>query len=1065
MTQPNPFSLADSYTHLISPKIIGDGITGYDIAVDLVDIDTIYSRQLGGPTSSQQIQQAYIRQIGSTGLSGQAFFNTIGSSSSRGDAYFNNINWTSFTPPLPLGSGSGTTFLAGPGISIGPQTINGQTLSANFQGLQGIQVTTPSSGPITIGYNAPSFTGSTGINVSFVGNTYTLTSTIGITGSTFIGVQQTGSTYTISYLGSQGGTATPITGVSGAYAVFGSTGLQSSTVLNSSNIVGPTGNVMLYSSQGPTSSSLLNLTGRTLNSPTIVVHDSEAYPNNSGKYLRLTADTTGSFLQSGNTEISNSSAPLNITGYYGGPVLTRFDLPTGLVTINPGNSYPSGVTLLAQSSVSQNIFYPSPSSTYNVYMWGGGGAGLSGFPGGAGGYVKLSNLVSSIGGITFGFINRANSGGGGNALELQIGIGTSIIQAAVAPGGGAGGTGGTGAAYGEPGGSYPGQGFSAGVTGGTGGIFTNFQTNGTTGFVYRIGTTGVTAQSGIFNNVQVTYGLTGFLSAGTKILGYGAIPNVQGTTFSTYYFPPGSTLVFQTNGITFENSLYSLSGITNGILDLALPLSSLTGATLSRQASGGTFTIDSSFVNQQFQNGYVGGTFIGDGSGIDQMLIGATFSTGLTGLTLTVNYGTTFTDFGISGGIEINFLGGLTFNFSRSLGSVLSPSVRITDPIFVVPNSIIQVQYQNTILRGQTGTQIFTPTGAGGGFYNGGGGIQGGGGGAGSALINPSFTGVTGAGSGTSPFPDTYNLAGQYGFGGSGSLGGTPYYIIELVSPGTQPNVLQVNGNETVSGGLKINGYLPNSGNDSINVSNDITARNTLISQSLLITSIPNGTNQGGQILAFENGLSSQSVNFPYGLFVNTAGPTARTNPNAQLFQDGSFNTKGALRVGVGAAGVAGEISATGNITTNGALRVGVGAVAAAGEITATGNITTNGALRVGVGAVAAAGEITATGNIKGLDLIATSDRRLKENIQTIDSALEKVMKLRGVYFNKKDSEKRSVGVIAQEIEEILPEVVHTDDTPEEMKSVSYGSIVALLIEAIKEQQEQIKKFTVLLEQ
>lgn len=1021
MTQPNPFSLADSYTHLISPKIIGDGTTGYDIAVDLVDIDTIYSRQLGGSTSTQQIQQAYIRQIGSTGLSGQAFFNTIGSSSSRGDAYFNNINWTSFTPPLPLGSGSGATFLAGPGISIGPQTINGQTLSANIQGVNGIGITYSNTGPITISYNSPKFVGSTGIQVSYsgLGNTYTFSSTIGITGSTFIGVQQTGSIYTISYLGSQGGTSSPITGISGSYAVFGTSGLQSSNVLTSQNVVGTTGELVFYTSQGITSSSLLNLNSslRTLNTPTAVVHD-PSYLNNSGKYLRLTNDTSASFIQSGNTEIARSSAPLNITGYYGGPVLTTFDIPQGLVTINPGNSYPSGVTLLGSSSITQNVFYNSPGSTYNIYMWGGGGGGLSGFPGGAGGYIKLSNIVSSAGGITFGFLNRTSSGGGGNSLELQIISSGTTFQAAIAPGGGGGGTGGRGAAYGEPGGSYPGQGFSAGITGGTGGIFTDFRTNGTTGFVYRLGTTGVTAQSGIFNNVQVTYGITGNFPNNTILTGYNANPSsivnntigASGPTpaFSTYYFPPGTTLVFQTNGITFENSSYSLTGITAGILDLALPLTSLTGATFSRQASGGTFTIDSSLVNQQFQDSYVGGTFIGDGSGIDQMLIGATFFTGTTGVTLTIVNSNT-TDTPITSGVQIVFNSGLTGTFSRSLGSVITPSVRITDPIFVQPNSIVQVQYQNTILRGQNGvlSPAIGPTGSGYGFYTGGGGIQGGGGGAGSAIINPSFTGVTGAGSGTSPFPDTYNLAGQYGFGGSGTVGGTPYYVIELINSGTQSNVLQVNGNETINGGLNINGYLPNSGNNSIYASNDITARNTLLSQSLLITSTPLGTNQGGQIFAFENGLATQSVNFPYGLFVNTTGPTARTNPKAQLFQDGSFNTLGALRVGNGA--------------------------------------------------VASAGEITATGNIKGLDVIATSDRRLKENVHTVDSALEKVMKLRGVYFNRKDTDKRSIGVIAQEIEEVLPEVVHTDDTPEQMKSVSYGSIIGLLIEAIKELKHNTK--------
>jgi hypothetical protein len=97
-------------------------------------------------------------------------------------------------------------------------------------------------------------------------------------------------------------------------------------------------------------------------------------------------------------------------------------------------------------------------------------------------------------------------------------------------------------------------------------------------------------------------------------------------------------------------------------------------------------------------------------------------------------------------------------------------------------------------------------------------------------------------------------------------------------------------------------------------------------------------------------------------------------------------------------------------------------------------------------------GELTADGNIT-----AFSDARLKENVVTIDSALDKVSQMRGVYYNRIDDETktRNVGVIAQEIEKLLPEVVHnnTDD----IKSVAYGNIIAVLIEAIKELNEEVK--------
>jgi hypothetical protein len=82
----------------------------------------------------------------------------------------------------------------------------------------------------------------------------------------------------------------------------------------------------------------------------------------------------------------------------------------------------------------------------------------------------------------------------------------------------------------------------------------------------------------------------------------------------------------------------------------------------------------------------------------------------------------------------------------------------------------------------------------------------------------------------------------------------------------------------------------------------------------------------------------------------------------------------------------------------------------------------------------------------------ANSDEKLKENIYTIENALEKVKNLRGVEYDRKDSGEHQIGVIAQEVERIIPEVVYGDET----KSVAYGNLVGLLIEAIKEQQKEI---------
>ena len=92
-------------------------------------------------------------------------------------------------------------------------------------------------------------------------------------------------------------------------------------------------------------------------------------------------------------------------------------------------------------------------------------------------------------------------------------------------------------------------------------------------------------------------------------------------------------------------------------------------------------------------------------------------------------------------------------------------------------------------------------------------------------------------------------------------------------------------------------------------------------------------------------------------------------------------------------------------------------------------------------------------------DITAYSDARLKENIVTIDDALNIVLKLTGVYYNRKDDETktRKVGVIAQDVEKILPEVV-TYAKDIDQYGVDYGKMAGVFIEAIKTQQQKIDK-------
>jgi hypothetical protein len=94
------------------------------------------------------------------------------------------------------------------------------------------------------------------------------------------------------------------------------------------------------------------------------------------------------------------------------------------------------------------------------------------------------------------------------------------------------------------------------------------------------------------------------------------------------------------------------------------------------------------------------------------------------------------------------------------------------------------------------------------------------------------------------------------------------------------------------------------------------------------------------------------------------------------------------------------------------------------------------------------------SGTVNAANFNSTSDATLKTNVETLSGSLDAVKAMRGVSFDWIESGNSEIGVIAQEVEEVLPELVNTND--EGIKSVKYGNVVAVLIEAIKEQQQQI---------
>ena len=150
---------------------------------------------------------------------------------------------------------------------------------------------------------------------------------------------------------------------------------------------------------------------------------------------------------------------------------------------------------------------------------------------------------------------------------------------------------------------------------------------------------------------------------------------------------------------------------------------------------------------------------------------------------------------------------------------------------------------------------------------------------------------------------------------------------------------------------------------------------------------------------------------------------------------------------------VSGDINFSGSFYQNGSLFVASRWTSGSGD-----NIyRLNG--NVGIGTTNPTTKLDVDGTIKATDFDSLSDINLKKNIQSIENPIEKIMSLNGVSFEWKENHKKSMGVIAQDIEKILPDLV----SGEEIKTVNYNGIIAVLIEVVKNQQKQIDELKTLL--
>jgi len=185
-----------------------------------------------------------------------------------------------------------------------------------------------------------------------------------------------------------------------------------------------------------------------------------------------------------------------------------------------------------------------------------------------------------------------------------------------------------------------------------------------------------------------------------------------------------------------------------------------------------------------------------------------------------------------------------------------------------------------------------------------------------------------------------------------------------------------------------------------------------------------------------------------HGLLVMQNGVTMAAI-STNIWISGQFNGSGAGLTGTASSLTAGNVTINYNNNSNSNYQVLWGS---GNGVFGTAEIYVNpyyDSLNIG-------GNFYAGGNVT-----AYSDARLKDNVELIPNAIEKVQAIRGVTFTRNDAKeefknKRHTGIIAQELLEVLPEAVSLDHKG--IYSVAYGNIVGLLIEAIKEQQSQIEE-------
>ncbi|KYG70331.1 hypothetical protein AZI85_14430 [Bdellovibrio bacteriovorus] len=221
-------------------------------------------------------------------------------------------------------------------------------------------------------------------------------------------------------------------------------------------------------------------------------------------------------------------------------------------------------------------------------------------------------------------------------------------------------------------------------------------------------------------------------------------------------------------------------------------------------------------------------------------------------------------------------------------------------------------------------------------------------------------------------------------------------------------------------------------GNSNTNFTN---ASNWIFGASNSITNSGGGNASSMNIVGSSNTISTTLANFSYGLDLFGRSNTVSNAGNAYIA--GRGNTVSASNSVTIGSGITNSIASSLQIGASNTAKI---------TILSTGN--------VGVNTTAPSEALEVNGNVKATAYLYTSDARLKKDVVTLPEALEKLLKLRGVNFVWKNTNEKTVGFIAQEVEAVYPELVKTDKNSG-YKAVQYGNIVAILVEALKEEHHQ----------